>query len=88
MPLWYIGARLSLRADAATALGQLNAVLDALPIDAEALRERTAHYAAAQRATGARRLAAREAARRAAPSRPEFLTACVRRHLDADDASC
>ena len=28
MPLWYIGARLSLRADAATALGQLNAVLD------------------------------------------------------------
>ena len=80
MPLFYLGARLSLRADAATALGQLNAVLDALPIDAAALRERTAHYAAASARRRAR-LAAREAAAGGAIS-PEFLAACVRRHLD------
>ena len=62
MPLFYLGARLSLRADAATALGQLNAVLDALPIDAAVLRERTAHYAAA---------GARHRARLAARGRPD-----------------
>ena len=82
MPLWYIGAALSLRADATTALRQMNAVLDTLPVDAEALRERTAHHAAAS----AHRRAALEA-REAMPQgviTPEYLTACVRRHVDAD----
>jgi acetolactate synthase I/II/III large subunit len=44
MPLWYIHARHIYRADAALALRQINAALDALQIDAEAVRERTAHY--------------------------------------------
>ena len=82
MPLWYIGARLSLRADATTALGQLNAVLDDMPIDAEALRSRTAHYAAASAHRRAR-LATREAAPQGVIT-AEYLAASVRRHVDAD----
>jgi acetolactate synthase-1/2/3 large subunit len=82
MPLWYIGARLSLRADAATALRQINAVLDGLPIEPEALRERTAHFAAASAHRRAA-LAAGEA-RPEGVITPEYLTACVRRHLDAE----
>jgi acetolactate synthase-1/2/3 large subunit len=82
MPLWHIGARLSLRADAATALGQMNAVLERMPLDPEALRERTAHYAAAS-AHRRSLLAAREAAPEAVIT-PEYVTACVRRQLDED----
>ena len=76
MPLWYIGARHSHRADAAAALAQLNAT--ARPCSAAA--GRTAHY----RAMGdARRqaLAAKEV-QPAARISPEYLTACVRQHLD------
>ncbi len=45
MPLWYIHARQIYRAEAAVALRQLNAALQGLRIDPEAVRERTAHYA-------------------------------------------
>ncbi|HTX24347.1 MAG TPA: thiamine pyrophosphate-requiring protein [Steroidobacteraceae bacterium] len=45
MPLWYIHARHVYRADAALALRQVNGALDALAIDSEAVRERSAHYA-------------------------------------------
>jgi acetolactate synthase-1/2/3 large subunit len=82
MPLWYIGARLSLRADAATALRQMNAVLDGLPVEPEALRERTAHHAAASAHRRAA-LAAHEA-RPEGRITPEYVTACVRQHLDDD----
>lgn len=82
MPLWYIGAEMSIRADAATALAELNRLLDAYPIEASRLRERTGHWATAS----AHRRA--DLAVREAPSEgmitPEYLTACVRRHLDAE----
>lgn len=82
MPLWYIGARASFRADAAIALAQINAHLDGAAIDAGAVARRAA------------RLRERHAARLAeldARERPqgdvitaEYLTACVRRLVDAD----
>ncbi|MGC1460177.1 MAG: thiamine pyrophosphate-requiring protein [Steroidobacteraceae bacterium] len=45
MPLWYLRATRAWRADAATALRQINAALDTLHIDAAAVRERAAHLA-------------------------------------------
>ena len=81
MPLWYIAARGRFAADAATALGQIDAVLDELKVD-EALVERRrarwaelhairkAHLAEKERPTG--RLTA------------EFLTAMLRRRLGSD----
>jgi acetolactate synthase-1/2/3 large subunit len=80
MPMWYIGARLSLRADAATALGQLSAALEVRSVDAGRRQERSGHYAAASAKRQAD-LAAREAGDALTP---ELVTACVRRHLDAD----
>ncbi|WP_165191544.1 thiamine pyrophosphate-requiring protein [Caulobacter soli] len=44
MPLWYIEAKGVFRADAATALAQINARLDQMTIDQAALVERRAHY--------------------------------------------
>ena len=82
MPLWYIGARHAFRTDAATALAQLNAGLDARQPAAEIVERRSRHHAAA---SAARRdgLAALEAGAPDAIT-PEFATACVRRHIDAD----
>ena len=76
MPLWYIHARHACRADAATALRQIEQQLDGLDIDAAAVRERTAHYGKrhAQRAEALRR------AEQASHSElgVEFLTAAIR----------
>jgi acetolactate synthase I/II/III large subunit len=82
MPLWYIGARHAFRTDAATALAQLNAGLDARQPAAEIVDRRRRHHAAA---SAARRegLVALEAGAPDAIT-PEFATACVRRHIDAD----
>ena len=82
MPLWYIGARHAFRTDAATALAQLNAGLDARQPAAEIVDRRSRHHAAA---SAARRegLVALEAGAPDAIT-PEFATACVRRHIDAD----
>lgn len=82
IPLWYLKARRSVRADAALALRQLHEALrrvaERQPID-----ERRAHFNAARR----NRLA--ELARREAPTSArvsaEWLTACVRRAI-GDDA--
>ncbi len=82
MPLWYIGARRSLRADAATALRQLNRHLSADPVDPELLRTRTEAQAAASLHRRGE-LAAREAAPEGVIT-AEYVTACLRRHLDAD----
>ncbi len=46
MPLWYIPAVQSFRADAATALKQLNRGIAALDLDTAAIDARRAHYAA------------------------------------------
>jgi acetolactate synthase I/II/III large subunit len=81
MPLWYIKAKGSYRADAATSLTQLNAHLDRIGVDAEAAERRRRHYGQKHR------LRATELARLEAPGEiitPEFLTACVRRHVDMD----
>jgi len=79
MPLWYIHARHSFQADAATALAQINEELARLPLDAAGVRERTAHYAARHAAMRA------ELERRERPSgatiSAEYLTACVRRAI-------
>lgn len=82
MPLWHIGAAASFRADAATALRQMNAALDGLAVEGEAAEARRRHYA--------RRHAARaaELLRLEKPDgpwiTPELLTATIREQLDAE----
>jgi len=79
MPMWYIPARRSFRADAATALAQINARLDTATIDRGAVEARMALY----RARHADRMAvlrAREA--KGEVITPEYLTACVRARCD------
>ena len=82
MPLWYIRARRSFQADAVTALRQLNAHLDGLRVDGEAVEQRRRHYGAAH-AKRAAELARREAEPQDVIT-PEYLTACVRRQIGAD----
>ena len=81
-PLWYIKARQCYRADAATALAQLNAALDRAAIDERAAERRRRHYAERHRERAA------ELARLEAPGgeviTPEYLTACVRRQVGLD----
>ncbi len=81
-PLWYIKARQCYRADAATALAQLNAALDRAAIDEQAAERRRRHYAERHRERAA------ELARLEAPGEevitPEYLTACVRRQVGLD----
>ena len=83
MPLWYIGSQQIYRADAATALAQINEQLDAMRIDERAVSEKRSHYARLHMARDA------EIAKREQPQgqvlTPEFLTACVRRAI-GDDA--
>jgi acetolactate synthase-1/2/3 large subunit len=83
MPLWYIGARHLHRADAATALGQINQQLDSMLVDARALEERRHHYSQLHTQRDA------ELTQREQPQgqvlTPEYLTACVRRAI-GDDA--
>jgi acetolactate synthase I/II/III large subunit len=77
IPLWYIRARRSLRADGFLALRQINAWLDARPPQASVVAERRDHFGALHRRR-ADELAEREAARMDIIT-PEWLTACVRR---------
>ena len=81
-PLWYIKARQCYRADAATALAQLNAGVDRIEINEGAAERRRHHYAGRQRERNA------EIARLEAPAgdmvTAEFLTACVRRQVGLD----
>jgi len=82
MPLFYIGARRSLRADSAVALRQLNERLASMELDHGAIAERRAHYATLHDERR-QRLEQREQ-----PSgdviTPAYLTSRVRRHLDDD----
>jgi acetolactate synthase-1/2/3 large subunit len=81
-PLWQIPARRVFRADAATALRQINECLDAVAINRETVETRRAHYA---RLSEARRqeLLRAEAADSEVIT-PEYLTACVRQQIDQD----
>jgi acetolactate synthase-1/2/3 large subunit len=80
MPLWRINARRSFRADAASALTQMNAHLDRAGFDEGAAEARRRFW----RDRHQRRAA--EVAQREAPNdekiTPEYLTACVRRQID------
>src|SRR5262245_48166970 len=80
MPLWQIPARRVFRADAATALRQINGRLDAADIDEESVKVRRASYA---RLSEARRRKLLRAERlEGNVITPEYLTACVREHID------
>jgi acetolactate synthase-1/2/3 large subunit len=81
IPLWYIGAHRSFRADAATALAQLNAHLSVHPPPMERVAERTRRYAE-MHAVRAATLAQKENPARGLS--PELLTASVGRHIGED----
>jgi acetolactate synthase I/II/III large subunit len=82
MPLWRINARRSFRADAQSALVQMNRRLDREGFDEQAAESRRRFWRARhdERAV--------EIARREQPSdeaiSPEYLTACVRRQIEDD----
>jgi acetolactate synthase I/II/III large subunit len=82
IPLWYIKAHRSLRADAATALSQINAHLDRHGWDEAASSVRIRHYAQLHR----ERTQQIEASERPDGDTitPEFLTASIRNAIDAD----
>jgi acetolactate synthase-1/2/3 large subunit len=79
MPLWYIRARRSFQADAATALQQMNACLDGRTADPAIIEERRRNYRA-RHAERAAELERREAADGTGIT-PEYLTACLRRQI-------
>ena len=81
MPLWYIGARGVFRADAATALRQINARLDQAAVDAGMGSARVAALGVRFRERQVR-LREREVAGDVITG--EYLTACVRKHIDAE----
>jgi acetolactate synthase-1/2/3 large subunit len=81
MPLWYIPSKRSYRADAATALSQLNEYLGSIDIDARGAARRRNHYRSLHKAR-AERLAQLEAESDVLTG--EFLTACIRKHVDED----
>jgi acetolactate synthase-1/2/3 large subunit len=80
MPLWYIAAKRVFRADAATALQQLNAALAEVKLEANGVAARRKHYGDlfALRRSG---LAESELPNGVHPS-GEYLTACIRKHVD------
>ncbi|MGC4029893.1 MAG: thiamine pyrophosphate-requiring protein [Steroidobacteraceae bacterium] len=80
MPLWYIKAEHSYRADAATALAQINAELDRRGVDARRAEQRRTHYAG-KHAARAARIREREAAPATGEVTVEHLMACLRPHL-------
>ena len=86
MPLWYFPMQHSFRADAATALQQINAYVAAAKangkIDETLVAERRAHYTEIHEAR-MKELAARETPRQDVVT-PEYLTARVREHLPPD----
>lgn len=86
MPLWYFPMRHSFRADAATALQQINACVEAAradgKIDETQIAERRAHYNSMHEAR-MRELAVRETQQENVIT-PEYLTARVREHLPPD----
>ena len=83
MPLWHVKAEGVYAADAETALGQLNAWLDANPPDAGSVQARAAHYAALH-AERARELAALEQPPPGGAVTSEYLLARLREAAGRD----
>jgi acetolactate synthase I/II/III large subunit len=82
MPLWYLNAHRSFRADAALSLQQINAFLDREGFDEDAAAARAAHYRRCHEER-ARRIEALEKPDGDAIT-PEYLSAAVRRAIDPD----
>jgi len=82
MPLWQIPAKRVFRADAFTALRQLNERLDEAEPDVEVVEARRAHYARLHEER--RRKLLRAEAPESDVITPEYLTVCVRQHIDRD----
>ena len=82
MPLWYIHSEQIYRADAATALKQLDAHLESVKLDERAKAERVAHYTKrhAERAAAL----ARAEQPQSDELTPEYLTACIREAIGPD----
>ncbi len=80
--LWSFPARRAFQADALTAVRQLNARLDQMTVDGDAVAERIAHYAARHRRR-AQSLAEGEQPNGDVIT-PAFLTACIRRQIPGD----
>jgi acetolactate synthase-1/2/3 large subunit len=80
MPLWQIPTRRVFRADAATALRQLNECLDTAGIDHQAVNLRRDHYARLHEERDQALLQKEQPDGEIIT--PEYLTACVRRHVD------
>lgn len=82
MALWYLPCEQSFRADAATALRQINERLHTMPIDAQEVEARRDYYAEMHAAhiDGLRRAEQGSAD----VITPEYLTACVRRAVGED----
>ena len=83
MPLWYIHAQHIFRADATTALRQINDALGSVKIDERAVQERRKHYTDrnAERVAELQKLEQPPSDDRLTP---EYLTACVRRAIGPD----
>jgi acetolactate synthase-1/2/3 large subunit len=82
MPLWYIGATATYRADATTALRQITAALSATPPSPAALAERTAHYTARHETRRAVLAKLEQNHGQTDAITGEFICATLRRHLD------
>ena len=82
MPLWYIGSRRAFRADARTALRQMNEYLERVPPHAEAVAARKTHYSGLHEQRR-EKLKEREQTQGDVIT-PEYLTASVRERLSDD----
>jgi acetolactate synthase I/II/III large subunit len=82
MPLWYIGARTSHRADPAAALAQLADAAEAVDLDDALVAERRAYWAGQHRERRARLDALEARPGREDAINGEYVVAQVRRHLD------
>ncbi|ANQ85648.1 thiamine pyrophosphate-requiring protein [Azoarcus olearius] len=85
MPLWYIPSRQVFRADAATALAQINAGLAGVALDADLVAARRERVTALHRRRD-ELLRAREVAGETIT--PAYLAACVRDFIDDDTIVC
>jgi acetolactate synthase-1/2/3 large subunit len=83
MPLFYLPAFRRAQADPATALAQVNAYLDANPVDQAKADERIAHYTGKHDAWQAG-LRKNEAKPTGEYITVPYLAACIRAHVDAD----
>lgn len=82
MPMWQARIHRAFRADALTALAQINEMLDARQIDEAEVAERKAYYGAMHESRR-RSLVQREQYSDGVIT-PQYLTACIRERMDAD----